>query len=112
MFACVSSTPDIAVLFLSTASTCVDSHWRRRRSGSESKPRHEEDALILWSRVEVKGGRERRVTRLRFLPCRPENQDVELLVLALLGLTGNEEVFRGTLTLNKLMGKEGLQLLR
>lgn len=34
------------------------------------------------------------MTRLRFLPHRPENQEVELLVLALLGLTGNAEVFR------------------
>lgn len=34
------------------------------------------------------------MTRLRFLPRRPENQEVELLVLALLGLTGNAEVFR------------------
>lgn len=39
-----------------------------------------------WRR---RGRRERRVTRLRFLPRRPENQEVELLVLALLGLTGN-----------------------
>ena len=34
------------------------------------------------------------MTRLRFLPRQPENQEVELLVLALLGLTGNAEVFR------------------
>ena len=34
------------------------------------------------------------MTRLRFLPHQPENQEVELLVLALLGLTGNAEVFR------------------
>ena len=45
--------------------------------------------------VEVRGGSgEHRVTRLRFLPRQPENQEVELLVLALLGLTGNAEVFR------------------
>lgn len=34
------------------------------------------------------------MTRLRFLPRQPENQEVELLVLALLGLTGNAEVLR------------------
>lgn len=34
------------------------------------------------------------MTRPGFLPRQPENQEVELLVLALLGLTGNAEVFR------------------
>lgn len=44
--------------------------------------------------VEVRGNGEHRVTRLWFLPRQPENQEVELLVPALLGLTGNAEVFR------------------
>lgn len=41
-----------------------------------------------------RGSSEQRVTRLWLLPYHPESQDVELLVPALLGQTGNAEVFR------------------
>lgn len=45
--------------------------------------------------IEVRrGSGEHRVTRLWLLPHQPENQEVELLVPALLGQTGNAEVFR------------------
>lgn len=44
--------------------------------------------------LELRGSGEHRVTRLRFLPHQPENQEIEQLVPTLLELTGNAKVFR------------------